>query len=237
MGPGHRLGNRHGSRGPRQPGMGMGLAAWPGRRSPISAALAAAGPRLSGWPDAKSLSGPRSAEPITAVSALGQRAKREHRCGTRAQERARSGKLAADEPAGLAAPTGRLVDAPESVCLEELDGAHITAGLVDPLTSRVDRGALQHPRAHRVRVLDRTIQQPVHKAAAPEPRPQPRGDQGCGACRDRRWYRRTDLMIATAMRTSGTRRTATNGAAASARHLRRAHGLGLPLRRLVRAHP
>ena len=38
MGPGHRLGNRQGSRGPRQPGMRTGLAAWPGRRSPISAA-------------------------------------------------------------------------------------------------------------------------------------------------------------------------------------------------------
>ena len=41
MGPGHRLGNRQGSPGPRQPGMRTGLAAWPGRRS---TALAAAGP-------------------------------------------------------------------------------------------------------------------------------------------------------------------------------------------------
>src|SRR6516225_669087 len=87
-------------------------------------------------------------------------------------ERARSGKLAADEPAGLAAaPAGGLADAPESVCLEELDGTHITAGLVDALAARIDRVALQDDRAHRVRVPDRAIQQLVHESAAPEPRP------------------------------------------------------------------
>src|ERR1022692_2393561 len=88
------------------------------------------------------------------------------------RERARSGKRAADEPAGLAAaPAGGLADAPESVCLEELDGAHVTAGLVDALAARVDRVAFQRGRAHRVRVPGRAIQQLVHKSAAPEPRP------------------------------------------------------------------
>jgi hypothetical protein len=41
-----------------------------------------------------------------------------------------------------AAPAGGLADAPESVCLEELHGTHITAGLVGLLTARVDRPIL-----------------------------------------------------------------------------------------------
>jgi excisionase family DNA binding protein len=41
-----------------------------------------------------------------------------------------------------AAPAGGLADALESVCLEELHGTHITAGLVGSLTARVDRPIL-----------------------------------------------------------------------------------------------
>jgi hypothetical protein len=43
MGPDHQPVNRQGSRGQRKPGTRTGLAASPGRGSPISAALAAAG--------------------------------------------------------------------------------------------------------------------------------------------------------------------------------------------------
>ena len=92
-------------------------------------------------------------------------------------ERARSGKLAADKPAGLAAAAaGGLADAPESVCLEKLDGAHITAGLVDALAAGVYRVAFQRGRAHRVRVPGRSLQQLVHQSAAPAPRPHHEAD-------------------------------------------------------------
>ena len=84
----------------------------------------------------------------------------------------RSGKHAAHEPAGLAAAvSGGLADAAESVCLEQRDGTHVTGGLVDAFAARVDRVAFQHGGAGRVRMPDRAVQQLVHQAAAPEPRP------------------------------------------------------------------
>jgi NAD(P)-dependent dehydrogenase (short-subunit alcohol dehydrogenase family) len=82
------------------------------------------------------------------------------------------GKLAANEPAGLAAaPPGGLADAAESVRLEQRDGTHVTTGLVDALAARFDRIAFQRSSAHRLRVPDRALQQIVHQAAAPEPWP------------------------------------------------------------------
>lgn len=87
------------------------------------------------------------------------------------------GGLPADEPAGMAAaPASGLANPAEAVGLEELDGAHVTAGLVDAPAVSVDRVAFQRDRAHRVRVLDRAIEQLVHKSAAPEPRPHHEAD-------------------------------------------------------------
>ena len=84
----------------------------------------------------------------------------------------RSEKLAAHKPAGLAAAvSGSLADAAEPVCLEKRDSPHITAGLVDAIAARVDRVAFQHGGAPRVRMPDRALQELVHEAAAPEPRP------------------------------------------------------------------
>jgi hypothetical protein len=60
--------------------------------------------------------------------------------------------------------------------LEQMDGAHVTAGLVDPLAANIDRVAFQHGRAHSVRVPDRAIQHQVHKPAATEPRPHHEAD-------------------------------------------------------------
>src|SRR5215813_6120631 len=88
------------------------------------------------------------------------------------RQRVRSGKLAAHEPAGFAATVaGGLADAAESVCLEQRHGTHVAADLVDTLATRVDRVAFQHGGAHGVRMPDRALQQLVHKAVAPEPRP------------------------------------------------------------------
>src|SRR5580704_14919830 len=94
-----------------------------------------------------------------------------------ASETMRSAKLEAHEPAGLAAasPSG-LADAAETVRLEERDGTHVTAGLVDAVAARVDRVAFQRGSAHRSGMPDRALQQLVHEAPSPEPRPHHKAD-------------------------------------------------------------
>src|SRR5580698_7666391 len=89
--------------------------------------------------------------PTTPRATPSEQAEREHLAACRSRQEGRSGKLAPHEPAGLAAaPAGGLLDALEPVCLEELDGAHVTASLVDALAARVDRVAFQRGRALRV---------------------------------------------------------------------------------------
>src|SRR5882757_848186 len=77
----------------------------------------------------------------------------------------------ADEPARLAAAVARRLQHPlESVRLEQADGAHIGADLVDTVDSRLYGVTLNHDRPAGACVLNRAVEQIMHQSPAPEAR-------------------------------------------------------------------
>src|SRR5262245_34608556 len=91
---------------------------------------------------------------------------------------ARSGESSADKPPLLAATSSsRLLDALESVCLEQGNRPYIRGSLVNAVAAGVHWVTLNHNCAAGAGVLNCAVQQVVHQPTAPEPRSHPEADR------------------------------------------------------------